>query len=316
MKSNLVSIIISTFNRANWILHCLKSIQMQSYSNFECLIIDDHSEDETKVLVQEFIKNDSRFNYFMRESNYAKGISGCRNMGLDLALGDYILFADDDDLLHPFLVNINLQSFLQNRIDFNVFEKKSFTRDLPVYNNQELILDHPITHHQILDVLNYTIPISSCTIMLSKNCIENIRFSERLDYAEDWEFFSKVLSKKFFGMKIKNCLYFNRKHENSNTSLFYSNKSQKRHSKSLAIVMIYKNLKNQELMNFMIKKYLINFSLSFPEYNTFEQIINEIPEKHEKVFWEIFRVMHPLRLILKRLLRSRELPLNFIRNID
>lgn len=97
--SVLVSIIIPTYNRGHLISDTLKSVQNQSYGNFECLIVDDHSNDNTDDVVKHFCLNDSRFHYFKRPTNRLKGANACRNFGLENSKGHFINWLDSDDLI-------------------------------------------------------------------------------------------------------------------------------------------------------------------------------------------------------------------------
>ncbi|WP_075325952.1 glycosyltransferase family 2 protein [Salegentibacter sp. T436] len=97
MKS-LVSIIIPTYNRAHLIGETLDSIINQNYPNWECLVIDDGSNDYTKELM-EFYSKDKRIKYCHHPDNYKKGANACRNYALRNCKGDYIKFLDSDDLL-------------------------------------------------------------------------------------------------------------------------------------------------------------------------------------------------------------------------
>lgn len=99
MEKPLISIIIPVFNRASIIGETLKSVLNQSYSNWECIIIDDGSTDETVSVVEEYVQGDNRFKFFMRPQNRKKGASPCRNFGLEKAQGHFIQFLDSDDLL-------------------------------------------------------------------------------------------------------------------------------------------------------------------------------------------------------------------------
>lgn len=94
-----VSIIIPTFNRIDFLKEALLSVKNQIINNWECLIIDDGSTDQTDVVIQTIIKDDFRFKYFKRPENYPKGAASCRNYGLGLSKGKYIQWLDDDDLL-------------------------------------------------------------------------------------------------------------------------------------------------------------------------------------------------------------------------
>ena len=92
-----VSIIMATYNRAQFIMETLNSIKNQTYKNWECLIIDDGGSDNTEDVIAPLLKKDTRFKFLKRTDKYLKGLPGCRNYGLDVAQGDYIIFFDDDD---------------------------------------------------------------------------------------------------------------------------------------------------------------------------------------------------------------------------
>jgi glycosyltransferase involved in cell wall biosynthesis len=93
-----VSIIMATYNRAHFIVETLVSIQNQTFLDWECIIVDDGGTDNTKEVIKPIIEEDKRFLYVQRDDIYQKGLPGCRNNGLDIAKGDYIIFFDDDDI--------------------------------------------------------------------------------------------------------------------------------------------------------------------------------------------------------------------------
>lgn len=100
--SPLISIIIPVFNIEKYICDCLKSVKEQSYTNFECLIVDDCGNDDSIQLARNLIKDwmhDNRFKIIKREAN--GGLSAVRNTGIDYSSGDYIYFLDGDDRIMP-----------------------------------------------------------------------------------------------------------------------------------------------------------------------------------------------------------------------
>lgn len=94
----LISIIIPCYNYGWLISETLESVLKQSYSEWECIIIDDGSSDNTKQVVQAFVAKDERFKYVYQTNG---GMSSARNNGLKIAKGSYIQFLDSDDLLAP-----------------------------------------------------------------------------------------------------------------------------------------------------------------------------------------------------------------------
>ncbi len=95
----LVSIIIPTYNRAHLICETLNSVLAQSYKNWECIVVDDGSTDETLEIVQYYLDKDSRFQYHHRPKTRPKGANSCRNYGFELCKGKYIQWLDSDDLI-------------------------------------------------------------------------------------------------------------------------------------------------------------------------------------------------------------------------
>lgn len=97
--SSKISIIIPTFNRANLIQQTLDSVLNQFYTNWECIIVDDGSIDNSLSVIDTYVRKDNRFKFISRPNNRLKGASTCRNIGLENASGDFIQFLDSDDLI-------------------------------------------------------------------------------------------------------------------------------------------------------------------------------------------------------------------------
>ncbi len=95
MDKKLVSVNITTYNRAHIISRCLDSIIFQSYKNLEIIIVDDCSTDSTEEMVKEYQQKDNRIKYFKHEKNL--GNAYARNTALDKCTGYYVAFMDDDD---------------------------------------------------------------------------------------------------------------------------------------------------------------------------------------------------------------------------
>lgn len=97
-----ISIVIPTYNRAYVISRTLNSVLAQSFQDWECLVVDDHSTDNTKEIVEEYCRADTRFRYLVNEGK--KGAQGARNTGIRHAHYDWIQFFDSDDIMHKDLL--------------------------------------------------------------------------------------------------------------------------------------------------------------------------------------------------------------------
>src|SRR5690606_38330168 len=100
VKFPIVSIIIPTYNRSGFLGETLDSVFDQTYSNWECIVVDDGSLDATPQLMEFYCNKDSRFMYFKRSNKNSKGQSACCNIGFRKSKGTYVMWLDDDDILH------------------------------------------------------------------------------------------------------------------------------------------------------------------------------------------------------------------------
>jgi glycosyltransferase involved in cell wall biosynthesis len=117
----LVTVIIPVFNRQALIKIALNSVIQQTYTHWECIIVDDGSSDDTLVVLESFSRKDARITYYKRE-RAPKGAPTCRNLGLENAKGDYIVFLDSDDYLLPFCLEQRITAFKNHsNNDFLVF---------------------------------------------------------------------------------------------------------------------------------------------------------------------------------------------------
>lgn len=139
----LFSIIVPVYNSVNTIRNCLDSILNQTYSDFEVIVINDGSTDETLTILEEFDNMDSRINVYSFEN---AGVSMARQRGIDKSNGDYIIFVDSDDTIAPKLLSalsdtvssfpntdlIRYQSYLAEDASHKDHERYNFLESLEV----------------------------------------------------------------------------------------------------------------------------------------------------------------------------------------
>ena len=112
----LFSVIIPVYNREHIIQSAIKSVIEQDYTNWELILVDDGSTDNTGAVCKEFSENDDRIHYFKRENS---GVSSARNFGLKHATGIYIVFLDSDDsLMNNCLKTLN-EYILNTNVDLD-----------------------------------------------------------------------------------------------------------------------------------------------------------------------------------------------------
>ena len=108
--SIVVSIIIPCYNQAQYLDECLQSVLGQTYSNWECIIVNDGSLDESEKVALQWVGTDPRFVYYVKEN---QGVSNARNFGIEKAAGDYIQFLDADDVLDSRKLELSLREINQ-----------------------------------------------------------------------------------------------------------------------------------------------------------------------------------------------------------
>lgn len=126
----MISVIIPTYNRADLIGETITSILTQSYHDFEIIVVDDHSTDNTSAVVDYFIQKDHRVKYFKRPSSQIKGGNTCRNYGFKISKGEFIKWLDSDDLLDKSCLEYQLKNIQELGADLDICESKVFINSL------------------------------------------------------------------------------------------------------------------------------------------------------------------------------------------
>lgn len=191
-EKNLVSIIIPTFNRADLLVETLDSIIEQTYKNWECLVIDDGSTEESLFQIKNLCLQDKRIKFLKRtEFNIPKGANACRNIGIEEANGDFIIFFDSDDLFLPHSLQQRLDYFKKHpEYDFVVFQIKSFSKD-------ENIVSRLFTEKKdnyLHAFLSHSIPWPIMAPMLKTSFVKKTAgFDLKMPRLQDPDFYTSLL---------------------------------------------------------------------------------------------------------------------------
>ena len=158
MIKGLVSVIMPTYNCGVFIEETIVSIQAQTYQNWEIIIVDDCSKDNTKEIVEALIENDSRIKYHCLETN--SGAAVARTTSMKFAQGEYIAFCDSDDLWMPKKLEKQLKFMSDNDYAFSctAYEQidengKSLDKIIKIINKTDynrLLLDCPVGNSTVM----------------------------------------------------------------------------------------------------------------------------------------------------------------------
>lgn len=133
MTNPLISIIVPIYNSSATLDMCLSSIENQTYKNFEAILVNDGSPDDSAQKCEKFLERDRRFQYFYKQNG---GLSDARNAGLEHAKGDYIMFVDSDDALSPYALEYLTRTIADSGADivsFNLTTEYDRIRIKPDY---------------------------------------------------------------------------------------------------------------------------------------------------------------------------------------
>jgi len=188
-KNPTVSVIIPTYNRAHLVGRAIQSVLNQTYKDFELIIVDDGSTDNTKEAVKEFQKKDKRIRYIRHKEN--KGGSATRNTGIRVANGEYIAFLDSDDEW--------LSEKLERQIGF--FEQSTDNIGIVycgyqyISDRTEKIISEKPPYKKVfneIDLVNMY-KVKTSTILIKKPIVSKIiGFDPLLESFQDWDFSLRV----------------------------------------------------------------------------------------------------------------------------
>ena len=199
----LVSIITPNFNRADLIIETAQSIFKQTFTNWEWIIIDDGSTDASMDVLQRLASEDSRIKVFQR-NRAPKGACACRNIGVEISVGRYLIFLDSDDLLEPFCLDQRINAFeKEDNLDFAIFPSLMFCKN-PFDLNLWWNIDKPMTE-LVRQFHQDAICQSTGVIWQRKAFIELGQWDERLQLWQDIDLYLRayILNyryKKFFDL--------------------------------------------------------------------------------------------------------------------
>ena len=253
-QNPLISVIIPTFNRAELIIDTLRSIEAQSYTNWECLVVDDGSTDNTCEVVQEFVNKDLRIKYLTNQRK--KGAQGARNTGLIESEGEFIQFLDSDDMIHPEKFLLQLECFATNAKLDMVFCYDEFFTSVPSDQNILWNVNGLDKNDDIDNFLFGNTPFSSVSPLWKKSSLDRIKliWDEDLVSSQDWEFNLKALISGVEYTHQKIVLAYVRDHQR--VRITDLNKLKYEKSKLMACQNIYRELETHKLNNNQRKKYL------------------------------------------------------------
>jgi len=215
-KMPQVSIIIPAYNHENYISDCLDSVIKQTATDWECLVVNDGSTDNTKEIILSYTEKNLKIRMINQPN---KGLAAARNKGLSEAKGDYIQFIDSDDVIKENKLKLQLDLMLQtNEFALSITNYYySIGNDFNIKSSRPWLSTRFRSENHLHNLISdwetkMTIPFHC--FLFDANPLK-ILFDEQLPNHEDWDFLMNVLrlNPKIFYIDQKLAIY--RVHENS-----------------------------------------------------------------------------------------------------
>lgn len=189
----LVSIIIPTYNRAHLIGETLDSVLAQTYTRWECIVVDDGSTDTTDSVMADYVSKDSRFQYHHRPKNRPKGANACRNYGFEVSKGEYINWFDSDDLMVGEKLKTQINLLEGKGKSYCICQTEMF--DFFFKNSQGLRSNSIASANRLNDYIRFEIFWLTGAPLWKKKFIEynHLSFDESLKQSQDYDFHVSAL---------------------------------------------------------------------------------------------------------------------------
>ena len=196
MSNPKISVIIPVYNAESTLRRCVDSVLAQTFTDFECLLINDGSKDKSGEICDEYAAKDSRIRVFHMENG---GPSAARNFGLNQAIGQYVIFQDADDYLLDNGSYLKLITYaIQNNLDILRFDYSIVDKDGNL--NMQKSLDKKFHLYGIVFCPAVLVHEAFCgewftvLCLIKRTVIGNVRFNPNLTFLEDMDFYARLLA--------------------------------------------------------------------------------------------------------------------------
>ncbi|MDE6275156.1 MAG: glycosyltransferase [Clostridia bacterium] len=201
-----ISVIVPVYKVEKYINQCVESILNQTFEDFELILVDDGSPDNSGAICDELALTDGRIVCIHKENG---GLSSARNAGIDMAKGDYIAFVDSDDIIDKEMLQVMYSNIVKYNADISGIEYAEFSQDLPQLKKNKIIkfkqknlMEFIMQKNRLYCVVRY---------LYKKSILQNQRFDCDIKLGEDQIFiFDYVLKCGSLVMSDYNGYYYRR----------------------------------------------------------------------------------------------------------
>lgn len=215
MKEGLIGVIVPVYNTEKYIRKCLDSIIAQTYTNWEAILVNDGSTDNSGKICDEYAAKDNRFKVIHQENG---GVSVARQTGLDNVTGGYIIHCDPDDWIEPTMLESLISMAIKENADMIICD--FVMHDHGITNKSQHRIPETAQARDIQEkIINGEIHGSCCNKLIRKECCKDIQFfPPSISYCEDELFNLRLLCKDIKISYLPEALYHYELHDGSNST--------------------------------------------------------------------------------------------------
>ena len=263
------SVIVPIYNAEKYLNETLKSIQEQSFENFEVLCVDDNSEDNSLAIIKEYTKNDKRFKLIKTASHLGPGFS--RNLALKIANGEYIACVDADDIAHKDFLKLPYEIFEKTDVDAVWIKPQIYWQAENLTTKMDNFAKWRDQEEGLLNITPENIsnyPAYSWCKIFKKSLINKTTYWTKDKLYEDVEFYYRFYTQHTKVYVIDQILYTYRRHKDSILGTDIANRDFEQHKNLFDVtVNIYKYLIETNIFENYKKSLLALFIKNINEFN-------------------------------------------------
>ena len=282
METALISVIVPVYNVAQYLEKSIASIQKQTYQNLEIILVDDGATDESGRLCDSIAEQDDRVSVLHKKN---EGLSQARNDGMKQAHGDYLIFIDSDDYIHPEMIQSLYEQLIQEDADvsscgvMNVYAND----ESPQSANQDVyfVCDSQTFLREYL--IGEKIPGTICNKLIKREIATGLSFPKGLIYEDAYYHFDLIKLAKKYVVNTKPYYYYFHRGDSITTKPYAD--------KDLAYIDIYQKFYNEVVKNYPDLKEVAFFRLAYAHFFILDKMLLDDQYKQFKAYSQIHRFL-------------------------
>ena len=269
----MISVIVPVYNVERYLEECLNSIQQQSYTDIEVILVNDGSTDHSKTICERYCEEDSRF-YLLNQTN--QGQSSARNVGVAASKGEFIAFVDSDDIIQKNYLE-KLMQYMTEEVDIVESNFTVSKKDFLVENSKETTILFEGNSNEAVKIFpNHVLSVNPVTKLYRREIVEAVPYPEGLIYEDIYcgigmlKYIRKIIKIDYIG-------YYYRQHQASTMHQDFSTKKLDVFTVCDKLVELYSD--REELLpyigSFLVHKATMHYQNDIKRGNSYAKFYNQ-----------------------------------------